>query len=114
MLCQLSYGHQAHARFYQQESRVENLPARGAFLKEVSYTRPATESSDLAAPGHDRVTVSYRMGYGDKRFVALRTSRGQTTAERSGLVDLDAYVRSVFIGEATIANHVTQVVAGTL
>ncbi len=46
MLCQLSYGHQAHARFYQQESRLETLPVRGAFLKEVSYTRPATESSD--------------------------------------------------------------------
>ena len=52
--------------------------------------------------------------YGDKRFVALRTSRDHTTAERSGLVDLDAYVRSVFFGEATIVNHVTQVVAGTL
>jgi hypothetical protein len=44
----------------------------------------------------------------------LRTSRGHTTAERSGLVDLDAYVRGVFFGEATIVNHVTQVVAGAL
>jgi hypothetical protein len=62
MLCQLSYGHQAHARFYQEELWVENLPESGTFLKVVSYTSPAMESSDPATPGHDRVTVGYRIG----------------------------------------------------
>jgi len=41
---------------------VENLPESGTFLKVVSYTRTTSESSDPATPGHDRVTVCYRIG----------------------------------------------------